>query len=43
LTSATVHDLAAGSGIDFAPAGSRELKGVDGPVQTYAVAAAPTA
>jgi class 3 adenylate cyclase len=39
LTSATVHDLAAGSGIHFEPAGSRALKGVDDPVQTYAVAA----
>jgi class 3 adenylate cyclase len=41
LTSATVHDLAAGSGIDFEPAGSRTLKGVDDPVQIYSVGAAP--
>ena len=33
------YDLAAGSGIHFEPAGSRALKGVDDPVQTYAVAA----
>ncbi len=38
---ATVHDLAAGSGIDFEPAGSRTLKGVDDPVQIYSVGAAP--
>ncbi|MEZ5075024.1 MAG: adenylate/guanylate cyclase domain-containing protein [Solirubrobacterales bacterium] len=41
LTSATVHDLAAGSGIDFEPVGSRALKGVDGPIRIYAVAPAP--
>jgi class 3 adenylate cyclase len=38
LTSGTVRDLGAGSGIAFEPVGARELKGVGEPVRIYAVA-----
>ena len=37
LASSTVHDLAVGSGIDFTEWGSRELKGVPGSWQVFAV------
>jgi class 3 adenylate cyclase len=39
LVSQTVKDLVAGSGLRFEDRGSRELKGVEGPWQLYAVAA----
>ena len=41
LTSRTVHDLAAGSGIDFEPAGRRRLKGVDDEWDIYEVRSTP--
>lgn len=40
LVSATVHDLAAGSGIRFDDRGTRELKGVPGEWHVYSVARA---
>ena len=36
LTSATVKDLVAGSGIEFASRGTHELKGVPGQWELYA-------
>jgi class 3 adenylate cyclase len=38
LVSNTVHDLAAGSGLDFVDRGTHELKGVSGTWQLFAVA-----
>jgi class 3 adenylate cyclase len=38
LVSSTVHDLVAGSGLEFADRGTRELKGVPGEWRLYAVA-----
>jgi class 3 adenylate cyclase len=38
LVSSTVRDLVVGSGIEFAPRGERELKGVPGEWRLYAVA-----
>jgi len=38
LVSQTVKDLVAGSGLRFQDRGSRELKGVEGAWQLYAVA-----
>ena len=43
LASRTVRDLAAGSGVEFAPAGRHELKGVADEWELYRVAAAPLA
>jgi len=43
LASRTVRDLAAGSGVEFAPAGRHELKGVPDEWELYRVAAAPLA
>jgi class 3 adenylate cyclase len=40
LVSQTVKDLVAGSGIDFADRGERELKGVPGAWRLYSVGAA---
>jgi class 3 adenylate cyclase len=41
LVSRTVRDLAAGSGVDFEPFGSRELKGVPDEWEIFSVAATP--
>jgi pimeloyl-ACP methyl ester carboxylesterase len=41
LTSGTVRDLAVGSGIDFDPVGTRELKGLPGEWVLYRVTATP--
>ncbi|MGH3110580.1 MAG: hypothetical protein ACRDQT_06655 [Gaiellaceae bacterium] len=40
LTSSTVRDLVAGSGLQFEDRGSHELKGVPGEWRLYAVAGA---
>jgi class 3 adenylate cyclase len=40
LVSGTVHDLVAGSGLEFQERGSAELKGVPGEWQLFAVVAA---
>lgn len=37
LVTRTVRDLVAGSGIDLKPRGSKKLKGIDRPVELYAV------
>ena len=37
LTSSTVKDLVAGSGLEFADRGTHELKGVPGEWRLYAV------
>ena len=41
LTSRTVRDLAAGSGIEFEPRGRHALKGVAEEFDVYGIAAAP--
>lgn len=37
IVSSTIRDLVAGSGLQFGPKGSRDLKGIDGPVELLAV------
>lgn len=37
LVSATIYQLAGGAGLEFAPAGEHELKGVSGPRMLYRV------